>query len=151
MPDHRGALPGGGIKPQAREAASPERKLAPSARRSHTLIMLGRRAIACLLAIVVLLLGTAWTAAPCSAGVDHGTEYAITQDMPGDCSDCDHGQLPTSMRCQASCLGIAASFLTLPLLLLPTPAIGWMSTTDVRGSGRELAPDLPPPKHSRMA
>lgn len=113
--------------------------------------MLGRRAIACLLTIVALLLGTAPTAAPFSAGMDHGTEHPVTPGMPDGCGSCDHGQLPASMRCQVSCMGVAAVFLTAPVLPLPTPATGWMPTSDVRGSGRELAPDLPPPKRSGVA
>jgi len=113
--------------------------------------MLGRRAIACLLTIVVLLMGTALTAAPFSVGMDHDTEYAVMPGMPGGCGDCDHGQLPTSIRCQVGCMGIAAAFPMAPVLPLPTPATGWMPTSDVRGSGRELAPDLPPPKRSGVA
>lgn len=125
--------------------------MAPSTRRYHTLIMLGRRAIACLLTVVVLFLGTAPSVAPFSAVMDYGTEYAVTQDMPGGGDDCEHGQLPTGRRCQVSCMGVTAALLTVPALSLPVPAPGWMPTTDVHGFGRELAPDLPPPKHSRMA
>ena len=113
--------------------------------------MLGRRAAASLLAIVVLLLGTLYSVAPSGAAMGHGAEPALTDGMPGGCGDCDHGQLPSGMRCQVSCMGLAAAFLAIPTLTLPTPAGGWFPTVDVRGSGREPASDLPPPKHSDMA
>ncbi|MGE3289830.1 MAG: hypothetical protein AB7I59_14915 [Geminicoccaceae bacterium] len=102
-----------------------------------------------LLMIGALILGAALYAFPLNAGTDHGTDCSATR---GSLSDgCDRGQLPTGLRCQVSCMGLAAAFLTLPVLQLPTPAIGWMPTGDVRGSGRELAPDLPPPKRSGIA
>ena len=108
--------------------------------------MLGRRAVVCLLAIVVLLLGASFHVAPHSAGTDHGTELAVTQGMPGGGGECDPGHLPTTVRCQASCMGLAVAFVTVAVLPLPKPAPGWFPASDVRGSGRELAPDLPPPK-----
>ena len=108
--------------------------------------MLDRRAVACLLTIIALLLGVSFHVAPYSAGMDHGTELAITRGMPGGSGECDRGQLPTTVGCQVSCMGIAAAFVTVPVLPLPRRATGWFPTSDVRGSGRELAPDLPPPK-----
>jgi hypothetical protein len=108
--------------------------------------MFGCRAIAFLLTIAVVLLGTTLATAPIRAGMDHGIEQAATQGTPNGCGDCDHGQPLVSMRCQLSCLGIAAVFPTAPVLRPSMAAPGWMPTADVRGSGRELAPDLPPPK-----
>lgn len=111
--------------------------------------MLSGRGVAWLLTIVVLLLGTTIHAASSGAGI--GREEQSVAGMPSGPGGCDPGHLATMLRCQVGCVGIAAALVTVPALSFPQPSTGWMPTGNVRGSGRELAPDLPPPKRGDMA
>jgi hypothetical protein len=108
--------------------------------------MLGSCAIVRLLAIVVLVLVTTIHLSPYDVGTAHGTGLAVTQGMAGESGECDRGHLPTTARCQVNCTGMAAAFVMVPVLPLPERTTGWIPMSDVRGSGRDLAPDLPPPK-----
>ena len=63
--------------------------------------MLGRRAVACLLTILVLLLGASFHVAPYSAGMDHGTELAVTQGMPGAAENVTAATFPQPLRAKS--------------------------------------------------